>query len=66
MGTKFPEVTANLIGIDSNAFSIISAVREAMRRAGVDKTQIEEFTEEATSGDYDNVLQTAIKWVTVL
>ncbi len=36
-----------------------------MRRAGVPPTEIEAFRVEAMSGDYDNLLATAMKWVDV-
>jgi hypothetical protein len=65
MLTKFPEVTVKLVGTDGNAFAILAAVSRAMRRAGIEKTQINEFVDEATSGDYDHLLQTAMNTVNV-
>jgi hypothetical protein len=61
---KFPEVEVNLSEIDGNAFSIIGAVRRALRRKATPE-QIEEFVAEATSGDYDHLLQTTMRTVTV-
>jgi len=46
---------------DGNAFAIIGAVRRELQRLGR-HDEIEAFTQEATSGDYDKVLQTVIKW----
>lgn len=57
--------TVRLVGEDGNAYSIIGRVKEALRRAGYSKEQLLEFQREATSGDYDNVLATAMKWVDV-
>jgi hypothetical protein len=65
MIVKFPEVTVKLVGTDGNAFAILAAVSRAMRRAGIEKTQINEFVDEATSGDYDHLLQTAMNTVNV-
>jgi hypothetical protein len=65
MIVKFPEVTVQLVGTDGNAFAILAAVSRAMRRAGIEKTQINEFVDEATSGDYDHLLQTAMNTVNV-
>lgn len=65
MEVKHPEVTVQLTGTDANPFMIIGRVKEAMRRAKVPKAEIDKFIEEATSGDYDNVLQTCMKWVDV-
>ena len=62
---KHPEVKVKLVGEDGNAFAIIGRIRQALRRAKVSHEEIEEFTQEATNGDYDHVLQTAMKWVDV-
>ena len=51
-----------LVGLDGNAFSIIGAVRRAMRVAGFSSKAQSEMAEAAMSGDYNNVLQTAMKW----
>ena len=62
---KYPEIEVQLIGEDGNAFAILAKVKRAMRLGGVCKCQIEDFREEATSGDYDHLLRTCMKWVTV-
>jgi hypothetical protein len=64
MDVKYPEVEVQLSGEDGNAFFIIGRVRAALRRAGISKDEIDTFSQEAMWGDYDNVLQTAMKWVT--
>ena len=64
METKYPDIKVQLVGEDGNAFSIIGRVAKAMRRAKVDNADIEAFRAEAMSGDYDNVLQTAMRYVT--
>ena len=61
----FPAVEVQLSGEDGNAFGIIARVTGALRRAGATKDQLQAFSEEAMSGDYDNVLRTAMKWVQV-
>ena len=42
---------------------MVSRVRVALKRAGVSSKEIEEFTDEAMSGDYDHVLETIGKTV---
>ena len=59
-------VIVNTYGVDGNAFSIISACRQAMRKAGVSQRARDVFATEATSGDYDNVLKTANTWCTLV
>lgn len=61
----YPEAVAQLSGEDGNAFAIIGRVRTALRRAGAPADELERFQSEAMSGDYDNLLQTAMKWVDV-
>ena len=66
MEPLYPHIEVNLVGQDGNAFYIIGRVRQALRRGGVDEEVVEAFTEEATSGDYDNVIRTAMRWVEVI
>jgi len=62
---KYPEIEVQLSGTDGNAFAIIGTVTRALRRAGVSADEVSAFTDDATSGDYDHVLQTAMRWVDV-
>ena len=64
-GPKFPHIEVRLVGSDSNAFAIMGKVSQALRRAGVAKADRDAFFAEATSGDYDNVIATAMRWVNV-
>jgi hypothetical protein len=63
-GPKFPDVQVQLTGEDGNAFFIIGRVSQALRRAGHGEV-IQEFQNEAMSGDYNHVLQTVMRWVEV-
>jgi|SRR5271166_1219062 len=62
---KYPQVHVRLSGTDGNAFAILAAVGKAMRLAGLSAAQREEFMADATSGDYDKLLQSAMRWVDV-
>ena len=61
----YPQVTVPMTGEDGNAFFIIGRVGGALRAEGIPDEKIQEFTAQATSGDYDNVLQTVMRWVNV-
>jgi len=63
MEPKYPNVIVQLSFADGNAFSIIGRTTRALREAGVPDTEINEFRNEATSGDYDHLLQTVMAWV---
>jgi hypothetical protein len=62
---KYPEIQVQLVGLDGNAYSIMGRVSAALKEAGIAKEEIDEYYAESTSGDYDHLLQTAIKWVSV-
>ena len=62
---KYPEVEVELVGQDGNAFAIMGAVSKALKRADVPKDEVDECLKEMTSGDYDHLLQTAMRWVNV-
>lgn len=63
-GTDIPKPFFNLDGQDGNAMMLIGGARKAMRRAGVSKDVLDIFSTEATSGDYDHVLQTVMAYAT--
>jgi len=58
---KMSKPTLQLSGNDGNAFAILGAAKKAGKKAGWSKQQLSDFQIEATSGDYDNVLQTCMK-----
>lgn len=62
---KYPHICVTLVGQSGNAFNVLGSVKQALMEAGVPKSERDEFFKEATSGDYDHLLQTCIKWVTV-
>lgn len=62
---KYPEVEVQLTGTDGNAYAILTKMRVAMKRAGFEVDEIREFSDEAMAGNYDHLLQTCMKWVTV-
>lgn len=62
---KYPEIEVKLVGEDGNAVAIMGRVADAMKRAGVSDEEVNAYYDESVSGDYDNLLRTAIKWVSV-
>jgi len=58
-----PRVKVRLVGEDGNAFFILGRVISAMRRAGYTAEEIDRYQREATSGDYDHLLQVTLAWV---
>ncbi len=61
---RHPDVEVQLTGQDGNAFAVLGAVRKALVDAG-HQDEVEAFFAEATSGDYDHLLGTCMRWVTM-
>ena len=59
------DIEVPLSNEDGNAFAIIGNVRRALRKAGATNEELTEFSEEAMSGDYNHLIQTAMEWVNV-
>lgn len=65
-GPLYPDIRVQLTGTDSHPFSIIFEVTQGLKKARVPLSECAKFREEALSGDYNHVIQTAMRWVTVL
>ena len=65
MSPKYPHIAVPLTGEDGNAYSILGRVSHALRQAGVSQAEREAFLQEATTGDYDHLVQTVMRWVAV-
>lgn len=59
---KYPDIIVTLTGQDGNAFAILGRCRAAARDAGLSDDEIVAFMDEAMAGDYDHLLQTAMRW----
>ena len=67
---KFPGIEVRLTGHNSNPYFIVGTVKNALKQGkrdgqGVTREDIDAFVEDATSGDYDHLLQTCMRYVTV-
>jgi hypothetical protein len=63
MTPKYPDIRVRLVGEDGNAFAIVGRTIRAMRRAGLGSAEIARYSNEAMSGDYNNLLATTMRWV---
>jgi len=59
------KTVVKLVGADGNAFNIIGLCRRAARKDGWSKEHIDFVVDEMMSGDYNNVLATAMKYFDV-
>jgi hypothetical protein len=62
---KYPNVIVemDIDGADGNAFAIMGRVSAALKKAGASKEEISQYTMDSMSGDYDNLLAAADRWV---
>lgn len=58
-------VEVQLSGNDGNAFSIMASVKNALKKAGASKEEIDTYLSQSMAGDYDNLIQVATEWVEV-
>ena len=58
-------VKVQLSGNDGNAFSVMGTVKQALKKAGASKEEIDQYLADSMSGDYDNLLRVAMDWVKV-
>lgn len=65
MQPKYPNISVRLTGSDGNAWAVLGKMTGALRKAGVDQSEIKAFVEEAVGGDYDHLLRTCMEWVDV-
>lgn len=56
------KVDIDLDGIDGNAFMIIGAWSKQARREGWTPEEIKQVQDEATAGDYDDLLQVIMQY----
>lgn len=57
MGDKY-----SLVGVDGNAFSVMGYTAQALRHEGL-RDLVGKMHEEATAGDYDNLLAVCMDYV---
>ena len=56
-----PMIVVDLAGPDGNAFVLLATARQVLREAGR-RDECDKFSAEATSGDYEHLLDTMDKW----
>lgn len=71
---KYPDCTVQLTGTDGNAMAVLGAARRALKGYLYEQEEmtsekllgeVHDLTAEATSGDYNHLLQTVMKWMNV-
>ncbi len=63
--TPYTNVTVALINTDGNAFALLGKVRQSLRRAKYSTEFIEQFTQDAIAGSYDDLLACIMRYVNV-
>ena len=55
------KINLELLGLNGNAFSLLGAFRKQAKKEGWAEEEIKVVIDEATSGDYDHLLQILVK-----
>jgi hypothetical protein len=63
-GVPLTDAVVKLTGQDGNAFNLLGLVRKAILQSNQPELA-DAFMREATSGDYDHLLQTCMRYVEV-
>lgn len=63
---KYPDITIILFDEWENSFLIMGKVIQEMKNAKFSQDQFDEYLEDATSGDYDNMLAITKSYVNVI
>lgn len=67
---KYKDIDIKLSGVDGNVYSILGKCMKAFKKYlnenKLDIGEADSFYEEATSGDYDHVIQTCMKWFNII
>lgn len=63
---RYSEVTVSLVGTDGNSFALIGRVQRALQDAGIESSEVVEFTEKCfKASSYDELLQFLMETVNV-
>lgn len=63
--SKYPDIEVELIGQDGNAYNLLGRVVKALKSNEVSQEEINQFLDEATESNYDNLLRVIMGWVEV-
>ena len=53
----------DLVGIDGNAYAVMGYVQQCMRKEHRTKEEVSAYSDDATSGDYNNLLMVSINMI---
>lgn len=62
----YKHVEVNMRGVNGNTMVILGTIKRALKRAGAKPFHVQVFMHRAMSGDYEHVLKTCAKWVTIV
>jgi len=66
MSESITGIELQLVGEDGNAFSILGKASKALKRNDLYDEYWKDYESEATSGDYNNLLVTTMKYFDVI
>ena len=64
-GPQTTPIVQNVFNEDGTVYGIIAKVRRALRAAGADTEYLNQYVQKSMGGNYDNLLVTAMEYVTI-
>ena len=61
----YPQVRVKLSGTDNHVLAIVGTLITGLRGGGIPESEITRITNEALSGNYENIFATCFKYVRV-
>ncbi len=62
---KYPHIRVELAEHAGNAYAVLEKVKKALQEGGAHAEEIANFMENATSGDYEQLLQVCMEWINI-
>ena len=55
-------IDSSLVGVNGNAFALLAHFKREARKAGWNKSEIDEVVDDAMSGDYNHLVAVLAEW----
>ena len=65
MNPKYPNIIVDLIGKNAHGLFIILSVSSALKKNGVPQSEINDFSMDASSSDFNHLLRVCMAWVNI-
>lgn len=61
---KYPKILVDHPGLNGDGYGLVLTISSNLSAFGASLAEVDQFVDEAFSGDYDDLIQTAGRWIT--